>query len=68
MLVRRLAQLDLPEGGAARYLSGLGAFDRWKAFLAHLEDVPIDAESDLLAGALATFESARFHLSGSLPP
>lgn len=67
MLVRRLARLDLPAGGAARYLSGLGAFDRWKAFLAHLEAAPIDAEGDLLAGALATFESAKFHLSGPLP-
>jgi heme oxygenase len=68
MLVRRLDRLDMPAGGAARYLSGLGAFDRWKAFLAHLEAAPIDAEGDLLDGALATFESARLHLSGPLPP
>jgi heme oxygenase len=58
-LIRRAETLAIPEGRALTYLTRLSQSAHWPEFLKDLESAPVASLDDLVAGALATFES--FH-------
>lgn len=53
---------EIPDAGGSRYLGQLSKSLRWNEFIDFLECVDIDNESEMVAGALATFESVCRHV------